>query len=107
MSAVAGSVDRIASIQLAKSIKIPAESSGPIRTRLAHSTTVIQNGNPTTEPVREGSLVDGALVARSIVDSTEADHPHRKGLPPVSYSPRQNSKPPVSAAAAASFFPSS
>jgi hypothetical protein len=78
MSAVAGSVDRIASIYLAQGIKVPPGIIGSEKGEAGAGTPnyLDQFGNPTEkngdvtrgEPVLEGKLIDGALVAKKILD---------------------------------------
>jgi hypothetical protein len=69
MSAVAGSVDRIASIQVSRAIQILAGEVGSDKIPLGSSDYRDRSGNPVTSPVPDGRLVDGALITASLVDA--------------------------------------
>jgi hypothetical protein len=78
MSAVAGSVDRIASIHLAKGIKVLPGIIGSEKGEIGAKTPnyLDQFGNPTEkngdvsqgEPEIDGRLIDGALIAKTTLD---------------------------------------
>ena len=89
ISAVAGSVDRIASIQVYKAVTITGETGGDKNARLVTVPgglpTLVEdfadaNGIPTTshEPVLEGIEVDGAIISKKFLDSKG-----RKIAPPL------------------------
>ncbi len=89
ISAVAGSVDRIASIQVYKAVTITGETGGDKNARLVTVPgglpTLVEdfadaNGIPTTshEPVLEGIDVDGAIISKKFLDSKG-----RKIAPPL------------------------
>ena len=65
MSAVAGSVDRLAAIQLAKSIRVdPGTKVGQDKNPIGSFDYLDENGVPVDHPVRDGQLVDGAIIAK-------------------------------------------
>ncbi len=84
MSAVAGSVDRIASIQIAKNIRVlngivgadkgvdPMDFPALIPTQgaLGQKDYLDQNGVLIDHPVRDGQLIDGAFIAQVILDAS-------------------------------------
>ena len=69
MSAVAGSVDRIASIFVAQNIRIPGGIIGADKVPLGERNYLDRDGNPTRNVVLDGRLVDGALVAGALLDA--------------------------------------
>jgi hypothetical protein len=72
MSAIAGSVDRIASIHLAQNIRVPNGIIGADKNIIGTREYLDRNDQPTRDVVLDGSLIDGALVARSLVDARGA-----------------------------------
>ncbi len=81
LSAVAGSVDRIASIQLTQNLQILAGVIGADKgsaTATGAGTVgafdyLDAAGNPIASPVRDGRLIDGALVTQALKDSFGRD----------------------------------
>ena len=80
MSAIAGNVDRIASITVAKNIRVlngiigsdkPAPLGAPVPGALGTKDYLDQNGVyiANGRPVRDGRLVDGAFIAQIILDA--------------------------------------
>jgi hypothetical protein len=75
MSAVAGSVDRLAAIQLAKDISVaPGATVGQDKIPVGEfnylnefGLPLDEFGNPLTQPVRDGRLIDGAVIAKTYV----------------------------------------
>jgi hypothetical protein len=72
MSAVAGSVDLIASIQLAKGIRVLKFVIGADKGVIGVNNYLDPFGAPTAtgDPVLDGRLVDGALIAKVLQDSS-------------------------------------
>jgi hypothetical protein len=64
MSAVAGSVDRLAAIQLAKNIRVDGSKVGQDKDTVGSFDYLDQNGVPVLNPVRDGRLIDGAMIAK-------------------------------------------
>jgi hypothetical protein len=62
MSAVAGSVDRVAAIQLASNIRVNATLVGTDKDPVGSFDYLNENGDPVPQPVRDGSLIDGAFI---------------------------------------------
>jgi hypothetical protein len=69
MSAVAGSVDRIASIHVAQGIQIPGGIIGADKVPVGSRDYLDRDGNPTPNVVLDGRLVDGALVTGALLDA--------------------------------------
>jgi hypothetical protein len=75
MSAVAGSVDRLAAIQLAKNITVAAGTLvgqdkapvGVLQYLNEFGLPIDEDGNPLDHPVRDGRLIDGAFIAQKRV----------------------------------------
>jgi hypothetical protein len=70
MSAVAGSVDRIASIQVSRDIRVPGGVIGADKAVIGQRDYLDRDGNPTSEPLLDGRLVDGALVTNRLLTAT-------------------------------------
>lgn len=68
LSAIAGSVNSIAVIHAARGIKILNGVIGGDKPTLGQFDYQDQNGNAITKPVRNGRLVDGAIIASAITD---------------------------------------
>jgi hypothetical protein len=69
MSAVAGSVDRIAAIQLAHNIQVQATNVGTDKGVVGVTEFLDLEGEIVSTPVRDGGLIDGAFVARKLTGS--------------------------------------
>jgi hypothetical protein len=69
MSAVAGSVDRIASIFVSQNIRVPGGIIGADKVPLGSRDYLDRDGNPTNNVVLDGRLVDGALVTGALLDA--------------------------------------
>jgi hypothetical protein len=72
MSAVAGSVDRLARIQLVQNIFVPGKVGTP-KGDITKLEFIDAFGVPKLSPDIDGRLIDGALYAKNIVGSPNLD----------------------------------
>jgi hypothetical protein len=69
MSAVAGNVDRIASIQVSRALQILAGEVGSDKAAIGVFEYLDENGVLISSPVPDGRLIDGALITAALVDA--------------------------------------